>query len=704
MIERKSEQEIRREKVDLLRAQGINPYPAQSARTITVRGFLDAFDDYIHSQDEETFTGRIRLQRGHGKITFMHLEDASGRIQIVVSVDHSGKDVFSFTEDFVDVGDIVQITGKAFVTKKGEQSVLASNVEILTKAIQPLPDKWKGIQDEEERYRRRYVDMIMDPDLREIFRKKSIFWNSMRMFLVQEGFLEVETPVLETTPGGADAEPFSTHHNALNIDLYLRISMGELWQKRLMVGGFEKTFEIGRQFRNEGLSPEHLQDYTQMEFYYGYADYEMGMDLVERMYKHVIQATFGTMQFQIRGFDVDFDQDWKRLDYREAILNEVGVDIRIATDEELVKAAEEFDVKDAKDIVGRGRLIDAIWKYCRKSVGGPVFLTGHPVDVSPLAKRHSENPDTVERFQVIIAGSEVGNGYSELNDPVDQANRFEGQTALREAGDAEAQMHDREYVQALEYAMPPTCGFGVSERMFSFLMDKPIKECVMFPLLRPKHDPHEQEVTVQSGSASLRTVSQDTDASLEAFDVGMTRDEAEAFVFEHVKDENLRRHMLATEKLMFALGEHFQVAQPENWGIAGLVHDIDYENCDMKEHSLIGAKMLEEKGVHSLIVDAVREHNYVHGFQPKTLMSKAMMSLEQLTGLITATTYVRPDKSIHSVKVKSVKKKLKDKSFASGVDRTMINKSEELTGLTVDEAIHICLEAMQKNADTLGLG
>ncbi len=481
-----SEFDIRKAKLEQLRAQAIDPFPAVSHRTMQVSDVLAQFDQ-LSTDTPITLAGRVRLYRSHGKLSFAQIQDASGQMQVVFSHTHGDPVAFQFAEDWLDVGDVINVTGTPFVTKTGEQSLLVTAVQLLTKAIRPLPEKWHGIQDEEERFRKRYLDMLMNPDLREMFLKKATFWQSIRTFLQAEGFLEVETPVLETTPGGADAEPFVTHHNALDIDLYLRISMGELWQKRLMVGGFEKTFEIGRQFRNEGMSPEHLQDYTQMEFYWGYADYEMGMQLVQRLYTHCIQETFSTLQFTIREHSVDFNQPWPQLDYTATVEQQLGINVLDATEAELLAACQKLKLA-VDETLGRGRLIDLLWKQCRKQISGPAFVVHHPVEVSPLAKRRVEDTRTVQRFQVIIAGSELGNGYSELNDPIDQHARFQEQAGLREAGDAEAQMHDQEFVEALEYGMPPTCGFGLSERLFSFLMNKPIRECVLFPLLRPKHE------------------------------------------------------------------------------------------------------------------------------------------------------------------------------------------------------------------------
>ena len=319
-----------------------------------------------------------------------------------------------------------------------------------------------------------------------MFLKRAKFWQAVRDFLIKHDFLEVETPVLENITGGADAKPFLTHHNALDLDVYLRISMGELWQKRLMVAGFEKTFEIGRQFRNEGMDAEHLQDYTQMEFYWAYADYEMGMKLVEELFKYLAKETFGTLKFKIKNFDIDLSKTWSRYDYRDTVKKYTGIDILKTDLKEIEKKLKELKIEYDKTGFSKTRAIDNLWKYCRKQIAGPGFLVGVPVEVSPLAKRDENHPELSQRFQVIIAGSELGNGYSELNDPLDQADRFKQQAKLREEGDEEAQMFDQEFVEALEYGMPPTCGFGMSERVFSYLMDKPARECQIFPLMKPK--------------------------------------------------------------------------------------------------------------------------------------------------------------------------------------------------------------------------
>jgi len=484
--ENRTERDDRLEKLAKLKEADINPYPASAKRTHSVSEVKDGFSDLEKQEKKIIVTGRLMSKRSHGNLSFANIFDGTERIQLAFTKKDTGADEYKKFVKLIDVGDFIEVTGKCFVTHKGENSILTLSYRILSKAIRPLPEKWHGIKDEDDRFRKRYLDILMNPETREMIEKRSRFWNSLRNFLVNKGFLEVETPALEVTAGGADATPFITHHNALDMDVYLRISMGELWQKKLMTAGFPKTFEIGRQFRNEGMSPEHLQDYTQMEFYWAYADYEDGMSLVEEMYKYVAQETFGTLKFKIRGFDVDLGKKWERYDYRDTVLEHTGVDILKADLVEIEKKLKELGVKYDKKGFNITRGIDNLWKYCRKKIGGPGFLVGVPVSVSPLAKRDDENPDIAQRFQPIIAGSELGNGYSELNDPLDQLERFNEQQKLRDEGDEEAQMKDVDFVEALEYGMPPTCGFGLSERVFSFLMDKTARECQIFPLMKPK--------------------------------------------------------------------------------------------------------------------------------------------------------------------------------------------------------------------------
>ncbi len=470
-------------KIEKLQAAGMEAYPARTARTHRVADFLAAHDALAEHGESVTLAGRVMSMREHGGAVFVDLFDGE-KGQCLLQADKLGDDAFALFGDTVDTGDILEVTGTAFTTKRGQPSLSATGWRMLAKSIRPLPDEWFGIKDEEERYRKRYLDILLTRDLAERLVRRSVFWNTIRSFLLERGFVEVETPVLETTTGGADARPFETHHHALDIDVYLRISVGELWQKRLMVAGLPKTFEIGRVFRNEGISPEHAQDYTAVEFYEAFKDYEAGMAMITELYRRIADTVYGTRRFSIKGFEVDLDREWVPYDFCEILKKEYGLD-------PLDEHADWAGVLAEKGIeaepgANRERLVDTAWKQVRKTLPGPGFLVNVPVFMEPLAKKSSKDPRVVERFQVVLAGSENGKGFSELNDPLDQAARFARQQSLRDAGDEEAQMADAEYVEALEYGMPPAFGFGVSERLFAFLEGVSLREAQAFPLLRPK--------------------------------------------------------------------------------------------------------------------------------------------------------------------------------------------------------------------------
>jgi lysyl-tRNA synthetase class 2 len=481
-----SEREERLKKLAFLKASGINPYPSSTKRDHEVAQIFSNFDKFNDSQERLILAGRLRSLRSHGNLTFANLEDVSGTIQLAFSKKELGDESYKLFIKSVDTGDFIEADGVAFLTHRGEKSLMVKEWRLLTKAIAPIPDAWYGLKDEDERYRRRYLDILLNPDTRELFYKKALFWEVIRDFMKRHAFFEVETPTLETTTGGAEANPFRTHHDDFDLDVFLRISVGELWQKRLMAAGFEKVFEIGRVYRNEGSSPDHLQEFTNMEFYWAYANYESGMKLVQEMYQEIAEKVFGRTKFSTKGMEYDLAGEWPRLDYRQAVLDKTGIDVLKATEKEMKIKLDELKVKYEGD--NRERLTDTLWKYCRRNIAGPVFLVNHPKLVSPLSKAKEENTELTERFQVIIAGSEVGNGFSELNDPVDQRERFEAQQKLIDRGDKEAMMPDWEFVEMLEHGMPPTCGFGVGERLFAFMADKPIREVTLFPLMRPKRE------------------------------------------------------------------------------------------------------------------------------------------------------------------------------------------------------------------------
>ncbi|HOY11461.1 MAG TPA: lysine--tRNA ligase, partial [Candidatus Paceibacterota bacterium] len=443
-------EEIRKErlrKLDLLKQAGFEPYPAKTEITHSLSESLNRFDELATEQVKLTVGGRVMALRIQGALAFFDLFDGTSKLQALFKKDDA-PEKFKLLEETVDIGDFVQVSGTLFVTKRGEKTIAAEDWKMLAKSLRPLPEKWAGLQDEEEKLRKRYLDILTDPETRNIVEKRSIFWQTIRQFLLERGFKEVDTPILENIPGGAEARPFVTHHNALDLDVYLRIAP-ELWLKRLLVAGLPKVFEIGRNFRNEGIDTEHLQDYQAMEFYWAYADYEQGMKLVEELYREIAEKTFGTLKFKIRDFEVDLGKTWERYDYSEIIKEKTGIDIAKADLAAIEQKLNELGVDYDKEGFNLNRAIDNLWKYCRKQIAGPGFLVNVPVMMEPLAKRRVDNPNLVERFQVILAGSENGKGFSELNDPQDQLGRFEEQDKLRVAGDEEAQRKDDDFIEAM---------------------------------------------------------------------------------------------------------------------------------------------------------------------------------------------------------------------------------------------------------------
>ncbi len=678
----------RLKKLEKIRKAGLDPFPAKGERTHTVGEVLEDFAKLEKGKKKIVLNGRIKALRAHGGLVFGNIEDESGVMQFMLREEDLGPDKFAGFENF-DIGDIFEGTGRLLETKRGEKSLLLSDFKILTKSLRALPDQYHGLKDVETRLRKRYLDLLANPETREMFRKKSIFWQTVRDFLVEKGFLEVETPVLENVPGGADAEPFITHHKALDRDFYLRISL-ELPLKRLMVGGYEKIFEIGRIFRNEGISTEHLQDYTQMEFYWAYADYNDLMKMLEELYRKIVKNLFGTTKVTSGGVEIDWGKPWKKYDYYTLFKEHAGLDLNKTDADGLKPAADKLKIKYDK-FVDKGRLIDLIYKKTvRSKLVEPGFLIDPPVEVEPLAKRSPKDRNRVERVQIMAWGTELGKGFSELNDPIDQRQRFEEQMQLREKGDKEAQMLDEDFVESLEYGMPPAAGFGMSERFFAVLMDKSIRETVIFPPMKEAQHPISLlKPHVESKKIPTEKI--------------MSRDEALKLLHKHVKSPNLIKHMLATEVLMRGLARRFDEDE-DTWGIAGLLHDIDYDiTKDPKEHSLKGYEMLINAGLPVEICEAVKIHNPAHGIPPATLLDKALLTGETMTGFLVACALVTPDKKLANVNVDSAMKKFKSKSFAAGADRGIMLQCEPLLGMKIEELIEICLREMQKISGELGL-
>jgi len=483
-------------KLARLKELGINPYPADSHRTHSAGDVINQFDQ-LRGQSV-TVAGRVMGLRKFGKLAFIVLRDQSGQVQLflhgpdVAPLD-AGKSVVGMSElPLLDSGDFVEATGEVIKTKTGEISIGVRTLRLLTKSLRPMPSE---LSDKEQRLRRRYVDMSVNQDVRERFVRRSKFWQATRDFLNERGFLEINNPVLEVTAGGADATPFVTHMDALDQDFYLRISH-ELPLKRLLVAGYEKVFDIGPRFRNENYSEEHLPEHVAMEWYWAYADWEMGMEMTEQMMRFIVDKTWGTRQFTLSdGKQVDFGADgehFPRISFVNVLQDEYGIDVFNSSIEDIAAKLKENGLEvEKKD--NRQRSLDKLWKRYRKTIAGPVFLVDMPTFMQPLAKVQPGNPELTEQFNLVFGGSEMCKAFSELNDPIDQYNRFVDQQKLRDAGDDEAQMMDIDYVEALEYAMPPACGLGFSERVFWSLEGVSAREGVPFPALR-----HEIDETTKS--------------------------------------------------------------------------------------------------------------------------------------------------------------------------------------------------------------
>lgn len=474
-------------KLDELRAAGFNPYPADSHRTHLANDIVVQFSQL--EQQSVTVAGRITAIRKFGKLAFVVLKDISGSIQLYlneadVATRDASRNLLGIEDlPLLDTGDFLEATGFVGKSKTGEISIFVKEMRLLGKALRPTPTT---LTDKEERLRRRYLDMSVNDEVRQRFVRRSSFWQATRDFLNGHGFIEINIPVLEHTTGGADAQPFVTHMDALDHDFYLRISH-ELPLKRLIGAGFEKVYDIGPRFRNENFSDEHLPEHVAMEWYWAYANWQDGMKFMEAMYKDVLQKTFGKLQFSLGQFEVDMAKEWEVWDYATVIKNRYGLDVFESSLDDVKQALRENNL-EVEQTENRARGIDKLWKHIRKDVTGPVWLVNTPTFISPLAKPNPDNPQTVQRFQPIVAGSELGNGFSELNDPIDQLQRFKEQQAMREAGDDEAMMLDIDYIEMLEYGMPPACGWGWSERVFWIFEGVTAREGVPFPQLRTDYD------------------------------------------------------------------------------------------------------------------------------------------------------------------------------------------------------------------------
>ena len=465
----------------------INPYPAKTAKNITIGEFLVSFIKLVKSEKKVILAGRIRSLRLQGGSCFLHFEDQSGKVQAFIRKDNIGAEDYQVFKENFDLGDFVEISGTAFETKTKEPTILATKIKILSKALLPLPDKHSGLKDSDLRFRKRYLDLLANPEVKKSFLLRSEIIKNIRNYFDNQGFIEVDTPVLQTVAGGATAEPFITHHNALNIDLYLRVAP-ELYLKRLIIGGYEKVYEIARCFRNEGIDHQHNPEFTQIEFYWAYKDYKFLMTFIEDFFSVLVKKVTGSLKVKNGNDIIDFTTPYPRIDFKQALDKELNIDIDDASDQDLGTIAKKSKLPVDKSW-GRGKLLDELYKkFVRSKMIQPHFIVNHPLALSPLAKKIKDRPNYVERFQLVIKTAEICNAFSELNDPIDQEKRFKEQKRLRDAGDNEAQGADQEFVEALKHGMPPTAGLGMGiDRLVMLLGDiENIKEIILFPTMRPK--------------------------------------------------------------------------------------------------------------------------------------------------------------------------------------------------------------------------
>ncbi|MCX7778789.1 MAG: lysine--tRNA ligase [Patescibacteria group bacterium] len=482
-------EKIRIKKLRQLEEMGLDPYPAKVWRSHSSREVRENFEQFMKEKKEVVLCGRLKAIRRHGKSAFAHLVDEGGEIQLYFKEDLLGKKSYQIFSDLVDIGDFVEGRGNLMKTKTGEKTLVLNNFRLISKSLLPLPEKWHGLEDIEIRYRQRYLDLLANPEVKEIFKKRFSIIQTIRQFFIKEGFLEVETPILQPMAGGATAKPFVTHHDALGINLYLSIAP-ELYLKRLIIGGFEKVFEITRCFRNEGIDWAHNPEFTQIEFYQAYANYQDLMNLTEKLFCYLFEKLAMPFEMNFRGQKINFKPPYPRKKFITAVRESTGLDLeKLKEKEKIYQAAKKIGLSVEKNW-SWPKIVDEIFKErVRTKITNPVFIINHPIELSPLAKRTADNPNYVERFQLLVGGFEICNAYSELNNPLDQEERFKYQLSLRKTGDEEAQMYDQDFIEALKYGMPPTAGEGIGLDRLAMILTgtKNLKEVILFPTLKPKN-------------------------------------------------------------------------------------------------------------------------------------------------------------------------------------------------------------------------
>jgi len=698
-----SERDVRIRKLARLREAGFDPYPERYERTHS----LAEAAQLPEGTKGLRVAGRIMAVRAFGKLTFAHLQDFSGRLQIALDRSRLDPKLWNLFHELIDRGDFLGVEGELFRTKLGELTVRVERLTPLGKALLPLPEKWHGLKDVEIRQRRRYLDLLMSEETRRRFRTRTRIVQVLRRFLDAHGFEEVETPVLQTVPSGASARPFVTHHHALDMPVYLRVAP-ETWLKRLIVGGYDKVYEFARSFRNEGMDPSHLQDFTIVEYYCAYWNWEDNLRFTEKLVRHLVAEVCGGATLQWRGRTIRFDGEWPRLDLGDLVRAKTGIDLDAhATAESLRAAIKDKGIPVERiDALGRGALVDALYKQTvRDDLVQPCFLTGIPADALPLARRSDRRPHLADCFQLLVNGWEIVKAYSELVDPIDQRERFLEQERARAGGDEEAMFLDEDYLVAMEHGMPPISGWGMGlERACALLTGaESLREVVFFPLLRPEGGAGAGET--QAAAPGPSGAGEGSETSPDVAPWPISRTEAEALFRENVTSDHLRKHCYASAAVLEAIADRFGKDRDAYWCI-GLLHDLDFDRVkDPKLHTRETVRILRERGVRDeAALHAILAHNAegLGDVRRETWLDFALSCAETITGLVLATALVMPDRRLASVEPASVVKRMRKKDFAKNVSREAIAQCERI-GLPVEEFAALAVRAMQRIAPVLGL-
>lgn len=647
----------------------------------------------IESENQTVATaGRIMSLRAHGKVTFLHLADSTGRMQVMLHQEKIGDQYRLITN--IDMGDFLGVTGVVGRTKTGELTIMAEKMEFLGKALRPLPTEWNQAEDKEVRFRKRYLDMLVNETTRKTLDARWLIEKEIRRYLQDEhSFVEVETPVLQALYGGTNAKPFTTHMNALDTDYYLRLAP-ELYLKRLIVGGYERIFEIARNFRNEGIDQTHQPEFTMIEWYEAYADYHRMMDVAEGLVRHLVQKLHGSTKMKVMDHEIDVGDRWPRLTMEAALEQHTGIKLSETSDEQLQALLDEKGLKPIGDF-SRGKAIFSLFDHLvPEHLIQPTWIIDYPKEVSPLAKQHRSNPELVERFEGYIAGKEIGDGWSEITDALDQRSRFENEQKHMRQGDVEAHPVDEEFLEAMEYGMPPLGGIGIGiDRLVMFLTNTwSIREVIAFPTLRPTAST--PKITQQNVEKveEVASVAQADQQELVLDKPLPPRSHAESLIEQYIKNDKLAHHCRMVAQAMQAYAKVLG-QDTELWYQTGLLHDMDWEAFPDEHPNKAITDLLGDYP--QVLKDAIAAHAPGRtGKQPATLIERYLFACDELSGLMHAASLMRPT-GFQGMEIKSIKKKIKDKAFAANVSREDIAQGFTLIGKTPEEHIGFLIEVFQ---------